>query len=294
MRAARRSKTDTARAIRTLDFDNPKRPDLSIEVLSFAELLRKAPPGAFSRPMRPTFHQVIVPARGRVPYDVDFERHLLGPGVAAWAQPGQVQRLGLQQGAEGWLVLFTADVLDLAGAGSPWGAPSPRVVLAPAGTEERWLLERMHRLTAGLGDEWTRPLARHLLLSLLLMLKRAAHRRADERSAHQHDVFALFQGEVEARFAKTRRLRDYERITGYSSKTLGRATARATGQTAKKYLDQRVLLEARRLLAHTSMGIGEVAAELGFTELTNFVKFFRREGRGESPSAFRARVRPAQ
>ena len=78
------------------------------------------------------------------------------------------------------------------------------------------------------------------------------------------------------------------RYGAYSSKTLSRAARAATGLNAKEYIDQRVLLEGRRLLAHTRLSAGEIAERLGFSELTNFIKFFRRNG-GESPSEFRRR-----
>lgn len=42
------------------------------------------------------------------------------------------------------------------------------------------------------------------------------------------------------------------------------------------------------MLAHTQLSAGEVAQQLGFSELTNFIKFFRRNGR-ESPAEFRRR-----
>jgi AraC-like DNA-binding protein len=93
---------------------------------------------------------------------------------------------------------------------------------------------------------------------------------------------------VEQPFATTRRVEDYERIIGYSAKTLSRAAQASTGLSAKEYIDQRVLLEGRRLLAHTDLSTGEVAKQLGFSELTNFIKVFRRNG-GESPSEFRCR-----
>jgi hypothetical protein len=39
-------------------------------------------------------------------------------------------------------------------------------------------------------------------------------------------------------FATTRRVEDYERIIGYSSKTLSRAAQGATELSAKEYIDQ--------------------------------------------------------
>lgn len=50
----------------------------------------------------------------------------------------------------------------------------------------------------------------------------------------------------------------------------------------------RLVLEAKRLLVHTTDPVGVIARQLGFAEPTNFVKFFRRET-GTTPGAFRTR-----
>ena len=46
-------------------------------------------------------------------------------------------------------------------------------------------------------------------------------------------------------------------------------------------------LEARRLLVHTAMTVAAIGEALGFTEATNFVKFFKAQT-GMLPSATRA------
>ncbi|AOW14451.1 hypothetical protein LPB72_02990 [Hydrogenophaga crassostreae] len=62
------------------------------------------------------------------------------------------------------------------------------------------------------------------------------------------------------------------------------------GFTAKQVIDRRIVLEARRLLAHSQMPVAHIGHQLGFTEPTNFVKFFRRLG-GETPQQFRLKNR---
>jgi AraC-like DNA-binding protein len=48
---------------------------------------------------------------------------------------------------------------------------------------------------------------------------------------------------------------------------------------AKSYIDARVVLEAKRILAHTTLSVAATGEDLGFSEPTNFVKFFKvREG----------------
>lgn len=279
-------------SIQKVVFGNPRRPELAIEVLALAELRRKAPAGYLARPQRPTFHELLLPTSGRCVHEVDFERVKLSPGMVAWIRPGQVQRFDLDGGLEGWLILFAADFLESGDAGGFEEPVGPRIDLGGAADDVAWLVERLRRFsedrTADLIS--TRQLLHHLLHALLIVLRRCAKPDDREERAFHGDVFSLFRREVERRFATTRKVQDYARIIGYSSKTLDRATQAATGLGTKAYINQRVLLEAQRLLAHTDATTVQIASLLGFSEPTNFVKFFQRGAR-ESPSAFRARSR---
>jgi AraC-like DNA-binding protein len=71
---------------------------------------------------------------------------------------------------------------------------------------------------------------------------------------------------------------------------LSRACVQVVGQTAKQLIDRRLALEAKRLLAHSQMPVAHIGHQLGFSESTNFVKFFRRLGE-ETPQQFRLRNR---
>ena len=73
-------------------------------------------------------------------------------------------------------------------------------------------------------------------------------------------------------------------------RTLTRASLSATGRTAKQLVDERVALEAKRLLAESDLAVAEVGARLGFSEATNFGRFFARTV-GSSPGQFRAESR---
>lgn len=56
-------------------------------------------------------------------------------------------------------------------------------------------------------------------------------------------------------------------------------------------IDRRVALEAKRLLVHTDASSVAIGEQLGFTEPTNFLKFFRSRV-GKTPEAFRRAHRP--
>ena len=288
-----RRSSSSSPSIPAIGYDNPREPDLPLEVMSLAQLRLKAPAGYLSSPRRPKFHEVHVVTDGYLELEVDFERVRVDNSAVAWVRPGQVLRFDLHADVAGWVLLFTDEFLDASVADEPVGS---RVELGSAVEEVAWLLERLRRVSEEEAHEERRPLLRHLLHALLLIVRRRARASARPFPLSTRAVFTLFRNEVEQRFARTRRIEDYERIIGYSSKTLSRAARAATGLNAKQYIDQRVLLEGRRLLAHTRLSAGEIAQQLGFSELTNFIKFFRRNG-GESPSEFRSRgsfVKPAR
>ena len=68
---------------------------------------------------------------------------------------------------------------------------------------------------------------------------------------------------------------------------LARANA---GLGAKALIDERVVLEAQRILAHGDDTIAAIAGALGFDDPSNFSKYFTKRA-AATPAAFRRRAR---
>lgn len=67
---------------------------------------------------------------------------------------------------------------------------------------------------------------------------------------------------------------------------LGQVVKATTGRTPLAVIQDRVAIEAKRLLAHTTLSVAEIADYLGYAEATHFGRFFRNQV-GASPSAWR-------
>jgi AraC-like DNA-binding protein len=100
-------------------------------------------------------------------------------------------------------------------------------------------------------------------------------------------TYQRLRHELERSHRDTRRVEDYAERLDCSVRTLTRACLAVTGRSAKQVIDDRVALQAMRLLAATDTPIAEIGRWLGFPEPTNFGRFFQREV-GQSPGAFRA------
>ncbi|MGN6607536.1 MAG: helix-turn-helix domain-containing protein, partial [Jatrophihabitans sp.] len=62
---------------------------------------------------------------------------------------------------------------------------------------------------------------------------------------------------------------------------------RSTGRTAKAYIVERLVLEAKRLLAHDRYTAARCAHALGFPDASNFSLFFR-NATGTRPGAWQS------
>lgn len=81
---------------------------------------------------------------------------------------------------------------------------------------------------------------------------------------------------LEDNFTKTRNASDYAQKLSISYKSLNNLCKKASGQTAKQIIDAYTILEAKRRLLLADRQIKELAFELGFDEVTNFTKYFKK------------------
>ncbi|WP_159031134.1 helix-turn-helix domain-containing protein, partial [Streptomyces acidiscabies] len=107
------------------------------------------------------------------------------------------------------------------------------------------------------------------------------------------DRYRHFLDALELHFRELHQAADYAELLGCSVRTLSRATRDATGKGVRELIDDRRLLEARRLLGAARWDARAVAAHLGFTDPANFGRFFR-DRTGLTPAAFAARANAGQ
>ena len=99
-----------------------------------------------------------------------------------------------------------------------------------------------------------------------------------------------FRDMVDRDFQRRRPVEGYAAALGMTPVHLRRLCHAHFGTTPKGVLNARAILEAKRLLVFSALGIQEVAFAAGFDDHAYFSRFFRRET-GLTPTEFRARQR---
>lgn len=101
-----------------------------------------------------------------------------------------------------------------------------------------------------------------------------------------HILFVKFRKLLEDNYNKIHTVMEYANILHISAKTLTNCTKEISAQTPLEIINDRIFLEAKRLLAYSDKNINEIGFELGFEDPSYFVKFFKRYMK-MSPGDFR-------
>ena len=81
-------------------------------------------------------------------------------------------------------------------------------------------------------------------------------------------------------------MKDYAEMMLISTKLLNQVVKAFTLNTVKTFIDDYIILEAKRSISISDLSLKEIAFSLGFDEATNFTKFFKKKV-GISPKEFR-------
>ena len=247
-------------------------------------------------PLRAPCHVIMLVSTGQGSHTLDFVPHACRPGTLLWGRPGQVHQFSRQPGFDATLIAFVPgtlpDMPELAALRHLVDDPFAVTCWQPAGEDEEAIVADVTQIAVDCARFGGNRLGGELLAHevAVLMVRIAALAPPPPRGPAA-EILGALRAELE-REVVHRRVEDYAELLGCSVRTLTRASLAATGRSAKQLIDERVALEAKRLLATTEMPVADVGRRLGFDEPTNFGRFFARES-GMTPGGFRVAAHSA-
>jgi AraC-like DNA-binding protein len=270
------------------------RPGLGIATATLRELRAGVPENFLAAPHRLGFHQIMLVTEGSGSYSIDSCRVRCRTGTLVWTRPNQVVQFFTSASMDADVIMFTEEF--------PLRMSAPMGMLDDVLRPSHWQLESdelpsFQRVLSLLHEEYERPdrglgeeLLKHLLAVVLLHIDQRCRQRhrytAAPVSGDHGELFLRFRRELDRSYHSSRLVEDYAAALNCSTRALGRACRAVAGCSAKDVIDARVALEARRLLVHTDLPISAIARQLGFSEVTNFGKFFNRRV-NMTPGTFR-------
>jgi len=127
-----------------------------------------------------------------------------------------------------------------------------------------------------------------LVLALLYYYKSLYEKYKAQQKDQPRGLIILnqYQQLINKLYLEKKTVEEYASLLGVTPNHLSDVIKQATGKTARSFIVERIVLEAKSLLTHTELDITDISYNLQFDEPTNFCKFFKKYV-GLTPLQFR-------
>lgn len=206
-----------------------------------------------------------------------------GPNTAVFVPAGTVMSLELPAQLQGLALRLPPDP----GLELPQAAFHLRVSNIEAQGTITSHIEKLERELVGRAPAMDRALRAYALLVSAWMERELKRQDGTFMRDRSHRLAENFARHLEAQFRSGQGVAHYAARLGVTPTHLSRVCKDASGKPAHALLSERIMHEARRLLADTDMPAREVAEQLGFSSAAYFTRAFS-QVTGRTPSDFRA------
>lgn len=218
-----------------------------------------------------------------------------GP-CAVTVPPGSIHGFQFQPGTKGMVVTLAGSMLLGEVYLRSWhhfenvfrtpqiidfSAGEQQLDLAKTTLRQMWDEYQRSRYGYALMCEW---LVRVMLMTLCRQLEITGHQEQIRGSGSE--LLSRFRFLIEENYREHWSVEKYAEQLGLTQARLNRLCRSLINQTAKEIIQDRLFLEAQRLLIYKRVSVATIAFELGFQDPAYFSRFFRRKA-GTSPGQFR-------
>lgn len=252
-----------------------------------------------TNPHRLKFYALIYITKGKDTHIIDFMPHAFKDGSLIFVSKNQVLAWGKNNNVKGYIIFFTESFLyknqiqfnDLS-----YSYPYNYNLYSPVLQTKNENTEVFTQLITLIYHEYQysknniqEEMLQCLLRVLILKIQGSTPSLLNNASKETETLFVEFQKQLDQNISLTRNAKDYCNMLNVSYHQLNKAIKTLTNKTIKAFIDDFVILQAKRLLADPTNNANEVSYALGFEESTNFSKFFKKHT-GIPPKLFSERL----
>lgn len=274
-------------------------PEKGMNILFHINRLEEMPPlpADIISPHKHLFYELFLVRTGKALHKVDYQEYALTDHTFFFISQGQLHFWNKthRENINGYRLMFTEDffllnemntlfLIELVHFDNIYQRPF--LQLSPQENELVYIYFDL------LYQEFTRPECYEKALQSLLFLLLSEVRRVFQKNKptnatkHQAEIFKKFLILLEANFDKKWTVTDFAAHLFLSPRHLNRIVQNITNQNLTTVIQNRSLLEAKRLLTFSSLTVRQVSEQLGFEDSAYFARFFRKMT-GVSPTDFK-------
>lgn len=241
-----------------------------------------------SIPHRVNYYQIIMIEKGEGSYCIDGHEYNFDSKSLFAISKGQIEYFKHFKNVSGHAVLFSEDYINKNPDDIEWinklklfdltSDYSPVKLTAKEFGELLFSFNKIN-FEVNRGPAFARNEILHYMIKLfLLSSERIMRSKADEKQIESVNSGYLseFKSKLEENYSTSRSVSYYADQLCITEKKLNQITLCYWGRSAKRIIEERVLLEIKRLLIYTDYTTKEIGNLLGFSDPANLNKFFKK------------------
>jgi AraC family transcriptional regulator, transcriptional activator of pobA len=239
---------------------------------------------------RDDHYMFILQRKGEFLFEIDFRAVKLRGASLCFVAPGQVHRYIKWKDSKGWFIF--ADVSRVPETCREIFDTWQKVrQLAAIDTEdiifnampvlEQLLLKEQNALNSSITGHQVGAIL-GLIASKIIQPQKPGHTINGQR----YHIASRFKQLVKKNYKDVKQVQQYAERLNITPLYLNEVVKEITGFTASYWIQQEIILEAKRLLYYTVLDVKQIAYELGYEDHTYFSRFFKKNT-GMTALAFR-------
>lgn len=245
------------------------------------------------------FYQIIWFVNGHGTHYVDFKKYTVSSNTIFFISPGQVHHFDEHSDYEGVIIHFNESFLSDENCSenvflkyNVFNAfdTVPYYKVDPVNIQNlryfaREMKNEMNRSALFAHKDYLKYMVQLFLISIQRIGRRGTGIPLCINNAANR-TFVRFRQMLEHHYRTMHTVKEYSSRLNVSTKTLTNCVYQSSHSTPLTIINDRIILEAKRQLLHSSQKVKEIAFYLGFEDPSYFIKFFKRKT-GYSPAEFR-------
>jgi AraC-like DNA-binding protein len=268
-------------------FKNQDNPNSYFEIVKMEDLLKRKLDHDVDKNHLVKFYIILFVYEGKGFHTIDFTDYKYKKGTVILIRKDQVHKFFKSKNVKGYLLIFTEDFIishlnrmealkSMQLFNDSLSFPKIELGNKEAFVDFTILLKHLE-LEYNVKDAFSIGISRsvlHIVITKLFRIK-AQQGHFVERKKYM-EQFLAFQNLVEKDCFKSKKVQYYAQQLNVSSKTINNIVKNIVNNSAKAFIDERTIMQIKRLLISTDHSIKEIAYTAGFSDPTNFFKYFKK------------------
>lgn len=248
-------------------------------------------------PHRHDFYEVLYLSGGSGYHIIDSNKYEIEPPCIFFLTPGQTHKLELSHDIDGYIFLFARDfyLLNQSNKNKLLSFPFFHSVtrqnspLYLTNQDDNVFLKNLFERGCYevKNSENKEEIIRSLLDLILLTCDRLYQAELGTAPSNKgHFLVKKFMQLIEENYQKNLKVNDYADILAITANHLTQIVKQITGKTTLEVLQEKNILEIKRLLLYTNLTVTEISLQMNFADQSYFTKYFKK-CTGQTPLEYR-------